>query len=455
MTEGNYYLRDITLNATIIDEKVRKGREVLLGQKPRLTSKRALSERSELDAELIEAITRCENIRFMADKMEQTAHAAIETAAENYLRILLESAPLKHRPIVCVFAPMFDESNVADGYYRRIRNIDALFPSRTLRVHFYPNPQSPWASVTLVDDDHIVISYEQGQQIASLFKLVNEKARFIYCHSIHCFDFDLLEDQSNKIVLDFHGAVPEETRILCEDNEKAARLAVIEKRAIAQSSTVIAVTNAMVTHIKNKYPEESMNANYIVMPIFDIDGTNVEPTAKAECELPTTIYAGGTQAWQLFDEMIDAVESQPSLCSYRFFLPNPAAFNETWRAKTSRAAFTIATKSPDDLREEYLKSDFGFILRDDSTVNKVACPTKLIEYLVYGVIPIVKSTQIGDFSNDGMAYVLLEDFRAGRLPSADERQTMRKTNYQVIASQVERFTSGRNSLLAFFDQLLA
>ena len=52
----------------------------------------------------------------------------------------------------------------------------------------------------------------------------------------------------------------------------------------------------------------------------------------------------------------------------------------------------------------------GFVLRDDVLVNRVACPTKLLEYIQYGVLPIVLSDAIGDFKELGYKYIGLDDF---------------------------------------------
>lgn len=389
----------------------------------------------------------------MSTRMETTACEAIEETLRSYISLLLSTDRFTERPIICVFAPMFNNGNVTDGYYRRIKNIDSLFPDKTLRIHFYPNPQTRWASVKTVDQNHILIEYEQSYQVKNLFESIAQRARFIYCHSIHCFDADLINDYNGEVVLDLHGAVPEEEFELFGDKERARALEGIEKLAVSRASVIIAVTNSMVRHIQKKYPEESRGTECLVMPIFDMDSSPVAPVEKTSCVPPTVIYAGGTQAWQLFDEMIDAVESQPSLCQYRFFLPDASELSTRWSGHSEPAILTVGTKSPETLREEYLTSDFGFILRDNSTVNKVACPTKLIEYLSYGVIPIAKNPDIGDFKDDGMAYLAIEDFRTGKLPSTAEQQSIRETNYHVITVQTTRFLQAKKTLTALFNKL--
>lgn len=56
------------------------------------------------------------------------------------------------------------------------------------------------------------------------------------------------------------------------------------------------------------------------------------------------------------------------------------------------------------------KRYYVFVLRDDILVNQVACPTKIVEYLNYGIIPIVLSENIGDFKELGYEYLSINDF---------------------------------------------
>ena len=65
----------------------------------------------------------------------------------------------------------------------------------------------------------------------------------------------------------------------------------------------------------------------------------------------------------------------------------------------------VDTLPADELKKEYEKAQYGFTLRDNIIVNEVACPTKLIDYVKYGIIPILKSDKIGDFVENGLEYV--------------------------------------------------
>ena len=71
---------------------------------------------------------------------------------------------------------------------------------------------------------------------------------------------------------------------------------------------------------------------------------------------------------------------------------------------------TVTSCEPSDLHFYYEKSHYAFILRDDNIVNKVANPTKLIEYLYYGLTPIVLCPTIGDYCELGYEFISVEEF---------------------------------------------
>jgi hypothetical protein len=98
------------------------------------------------------------------------------------------------------------------------------------------------------------------------------------------------------------------------------------------------------------------------------------------------------------------------------------------------------------LAAEYSTADFGFIVRDDSPVNGVACPTKLIEYLCYGVIPIVELVEIGDFAEYGYEYVSLADFNEGFFPDHASRKWMIKKNLEVARTMQNEYEIALDNL---------
>ena len=92
----------------------------------------------------------------------------------------------------------------------------------------------------------------------------------------------------------------------------------------------------------------------------------------------------------------------------------------------------INSATPAQVREYYKSCKYGFILRDEHVLNKVACPTKLIEYLYYGIIPVVKYPGIGNFQANNYSYILLDDLNNNILPSEQELETMRQNNWNIL-----------------------
>ena len=84
-------------------------------------------------------------------------------------------------------------------------------------------------------------------------------------------------------------------------------------------------------------------------------------------------------------------------------------------------------------------------------VNRVACPTKLVEYLAAGILPILNTPNIGDFVRDGMAYISLEDFVSEKLPPREEKERLVEQNLKVVRTLEERYHQGRQQLCAWME----
>ena len=83
--------------------------------------------------------------------------------------------------------------------------------------------------------------------------------------------------------------------------------------------------------------------------------------------------------------------------------------------------------------EYYMKNDCGVVLRNDNIVNRVACPTKLIDYLQYGLIPIVLSPHIGDFYNLGYKYIEYDEIiNHSNSYSKSKLNDMAIANYRIL-----------------------
>jgi len=324
-----------------------------------------------------------------------------------------------------------------DGYYQRIRAIDTLFNDRW-RIYIDTNNlpgREKWydfpAPNTLVLRPQLDGKKLIGRICSVLFII---RCGTTYFHSI--LSVGSIEKSKSfwrypfmKRILDLHGVVPEEFSLQGEEFLSQYYNSV-EKKIVSRVDYIIVVTNAMRVHIENKYPG-MFNGQFITLPIFQEQ--LLKPSKESvKSEFPVIVYAGGLQKWQQVPKMISAIEETISFNHYRFFCPEPEKVKEMLspRVRDSKSII-IGTKKPSELINEYQHCHYGFILREEILVNKVACPTKLIEYLANGIIPLVDSENIGDFLSLGMKFIHLCELLNHNLPEESLRQEMVYDNFKV------------------------
>ena len=66
----------------------------------------------------------------------------------------------------------------------------------------------------------------------------------------------------------------------------------------------------------------------------------------------------------------------------------------------------------------------------------------MIEYIQFGIVPIMKSTQIGDFVDLGMQYVDYQDILKGNMPDEATRSAMALKNYDVLEHLHQAYVTG-------------
>ena len=157
------------------------------------------------------------------------------------------------------------------------------------------------------------------------------------------------------------------------------------------------------------------------------------------------IYAGGTQAWQNIDKMVEAAAAQPQL-RYTFLTGDVKGFEAKLLDGAVRH-FTCKAVSPAAVKEFYLTHNYGFVLRDEILVNSVACPTKLVEYMYWGVVPILITPNIGDFDRESLHGITLDRFLAGQMPDRAEADAMRRHNRATVLALIAFAQSNQRRLL--------
>jgi hypothetical protein len=248
------------------------------------------------------------------------------------------------------------------------------------------------------------------------------KADFIYIHSI--FNYLRVSHMSfflifKKVILDFHGVVPEELKFE-KLYLKSIFFQIIEFFAVFSSWKLIYVTYSMKEYLESKYFWLKYKKS-VVLPIVPqneyVCDTNEINLLKEKYNIVDTdivfIYSGNLQKWQNIDLMLNSVKEICSLSHLKFiFLTNDMKNMQKkiidYRLDNCKNIY-IDSVNKDKLGVFYSIATYGFILRDFRILNKVSNPTKLSEYLMYGIIPIVLSDEIGDYKKYGYENIFIQD----------------------------------------------
>lgn len=317
---------------------------------------------------------------------------------------------------ILFLAPFPNERYGMDGMISRIKAIDEHFVYEDrcyLYVSIRKNLKSYYAIHNNVEVYELNLFFHFFKIISILFS-----AESIYSHSIYMIRniWFLMPFYQGKIVLDIHGVVPEEVRFFGGNRVSYIFMSLVEKIIFRKKNIiVVCVTNAMCNHFKKKY--KKFKGKFLVFSIFPehlietaskIEGDNL----KTDDNSITVLYSGGNALWQKVDLMLSVIEkNQAANIKYIILTKDIQEFRNKIEKRTINLDnLLLKSVSPHELSEYYKKADYGFILRDDNVVNKVANPTKLVEYLFYGIIPIVTSPSIGDYLDYGYEYLKLDDY---------------------------------------------
>jgi hypothetical protein len=270
-------------------------------------------------------------------------------------------------------------------------------------------------------------------------------AELVYVHTVHLARHVLPYYPTGKVVTDFHGAAPEEERLFGR-TESARFYDEVETVVLAESRYAVVVTQAMAEHLRRKHP--GSRTDFVVLPVLDTPAPVAEGDLppRARSGRPTVIYSGAAQRWQNVELMLELARDRLDRFDFTFLSGDPALFEQAAARHGVRGRVAVRFAPKAELPALYRQADYGLVLRDDDVVNRVACPTKLAEYLAFGVIPVVKSPELGDFPALGYRYVTLEDFRAGRLPDAEEQRKIRRQNLGVVDKLRAVFEDGASRL---------
>lgn len=309
-----------------------------------------------------------------------------------------------------IFGDYPTADNIKDGMIQRIKAVDDDLSEYKriyvkLSLSSFKKRELHIDSTTTLYCLNILLHYFV---IVGLLKQANA----IYFHSILNYKYAILLPITLVPIrfLDFHGAVPEEYSFLGGSRIKYNIVEWIEKQAVKKCTNLICVSYNMKEHFLMKYPFSS-SYNYVIKPILPTNILNkYDPNfslsdfrkgLNIEQDDVVILYSGNLQAWQNFDMMIEIINKTMQL-NYKYIIltgQKEEAIKRLIERKIDIERVVVDSVLPTELYKYYSIAHYGFLLRDEHVLNFVAAPTKLIEYLYYGMIPILKYEEVGDHNH--------------------------------------------------------
>ena len=303
-----------------------------------------------------------------------------------------------------------------EGMFQRIKAIDKEFEAYN-RTYLSISYTSHWEKKETIIENVKIMYVNWFLHFAHICKIIREN-HYIYVHSLYNFKFLLGTPLKGKnLTLDVHGTVPEELKFYGK-KLKSLFYNEVERIACKQVTNLISVSYAMADYYKGKR-KLNEKVNSIIKPIYPInsiyepevcDVDSLRKSLKIKDTNVVFVYSGNLQKWQNFDLMIQCIKEMNNP-NYRFIILTQEVekANEFVSNLPNSSSIIVRSVLPKDLSLYYAIAHYGFILRDDIILNRVAAPTKLIEYLSYGLIPLVKTINIGDSIRMGYEYISYQD----------------------------------------------
>lgn len=238
------------------------------------------------------------------------------------------------------------------------------------------------------------------------------------------------KNPKSRLVTWFQGVGPEEYIMLHGKTVKSFLVKKLsefwERKALTQSDIRIFVSEAMLDHYKSKYqiPIE----NYLIIPCYNKAlNKDLIIESSSKYENLSFVYAGSLYKWQCIEKTLEVFREVEKIDSsaHLTLLTKEEAEARQIAELYGIKSFDVKYVSLQELDKELAKYKYGFLLREDNIVNRVATPTKMNSYLSVGIIPIY-SNVVDSFKNN----LDLEPFQVSIGIDESSKEIAQKINNQ-------------------------
>lgn len=205
------------------------------------------------------------------------------------------------------------------------------------------------------------------------------------------------------------GATADESYLRNHSNIRYWLLNKLDVFAMKKAKFILYVSEYMQSHYEN-ISHLSFSEKSYIMPCFN-EELDTSIFRNKDYSNKTFCYVGSLDLWQCFPETLmlyKKIENRIPESRLKILTFNVKEGERLLKEYGIRN-YEIKCVPKEQVKEELMSASYGFIIRKDNTVNRVATPTKFSSYLSSGVMPIFSSCLI-DFDTvsktKNMKYVL-------------------------------------------------
>lgn len=163
----------------------------------------------------------------------------------------------------------------------------------------------------------------------------------------------------------------------------------LEAWTLRRSQGALMVSQTMRQHFATKYPWLQLQS--AVMPCANATLTPAAFRMPGKYTRPSFVYAGGLQRWQCIEATLQAFAAIHARLPEATLTLLTAERQQahTMLQRLGTPATTVDYVPVAELPQTLARFKYGFLLREEHLVNRVATPTKVSSYMAAGVIPVM------------------------------------------------------------------
>lgn len=225
---------------------------------------------------------------------------------------------------------------------------------------------------------------------------VNKKALIIFPMGNDAFKYYLRG--FHNIIMWQQGVTAEESYMRHKSSLRRIILNFFDCFSMKRAKMIFYVSKPLQEYYEKKAHTSFEQKSYI-MPCFN-EELQIEVFKVKDYSKYSFAYVGSLSVWQCFEKTVRLFKGIQELAPDSTFKVLTFQTNEAIEVLQKYGIKNYVVKSvPQEMVKAELQDvNYGFIIREDCIVNKVATPTKISSYLAAGVLPIFSDCLI-DFCN--------------------------------------------------------